>query len=254
MSRSLARGIAAVARALTRAQKPNRARVTQALASEALIPRVTVATAAGPILLDCPTSRSLHDPHGFGRDEPETVAWIMSLPEGTVLWDIGANIGLYALLAARRGLRVLAFEPSAASFAALMRNIEINGFGDRVSVFCVALDERTHLATLSMAATGAGHSMHSLDGGSAVAFRQTIPAFAMDDIARAFGLPLPDAIKLDVDGIEPAILRGGGQALAHAREVLVEVEGTNEDAVPPLLAGLGFRQEPGTGRNRVFRR
>ena len=45
------------------------------------------------------------------------------MPADAVLWDIGADIGSYALYAAKRGVRVLAFEPSAATLYALTRNI-----------------------------------------------------------------------------------------------------------------------------------
>ena len=48
----------------------------------------------------------------FSSKEPETLEWIDSLPEGSVLWDVGANVGLYSVYAAKkRRCRVWAFEP-----------------------------------------------------------------------------------------------------------------------------------------------
>ncbi|MBS7812605.1 FkbM family methyltransferase [Roseococcus pinisoli] len=258
MSRRLARFLTGLVLRATTPMKPRRAASTRALVAEALLQRVSVETLAGPVLVECPSARALHDPHGFGQDEPETVAWIAGLPAGTVLWDIGANIGLYSLFAAKRGLRVLAFEPSASSFAAMVRNIEINGFDDRVSAYCLALAQNTGLVVLNMANTAAGHSMHSIEAREG-GFRQAVPSFAIDDFVRHMNAPPPGAIKLDVDGIEPAILLGAHSTLrAHVREVLVEIDGANAAAggngIPEILISCGFREVPleGATRNRRF--
>ena len=59
--------------------------------------------------------------------EPETLAWIDTIPHGSVLWDIGANIGIYSLYAAKtRNCTVYAFEPSIFNLEVLGRNIFIN--------------------------------------------------------------------------------------------------------------------------------
>jgi len=258
MSRSFARLLTGMVEGLTALKRPRRAATTRALVAEALTQRVTVATPAGELLVECPSARALHDPQGFGQDEPETVAWIMGLPDDAVLWDIGANIGLYSLLGAKRGLSVLAFEPSASSFAAMVRNIEINGFDDRISAYCLAFAGETSLVTLNMASTVAGHSMHSIEAREG-GFRQAVPGFTVDDFMAHFAPPPPDAIKLDVDGIEPAILNGARATLfTHVREVLVEIDGANAAAggngIPEILAECGFREVAldGAARNRRF--
>jgi len=258
MSRSFARGLVALVRGATGPMKPHRAAATRALVGEGLLQRLAVPTPAGEIIVECPSARALHDPQGFGRDEPETVAWIMGLPEGALLWDIGANIGLYSLLAARRGLQVMAFEPSASSFAAMVRNIEINRFDDRISAYCLAFAGRTGLVALNLASTAAGHSMHSIEAREG-GFRQAVPGFSVDDFIAHFAAPPPDAIKLDVDGIEPAILHGARATLrSHVREVLVEIDGVNAlaggNGIPDVLASCGFREVAleGAGRNRRY--
>ncbi|WP_368417597.1 FkbM family methyltransferase [Rhodovarius sp.] len=263
MSRTLARALHGMARIATSALKPERQASTLALLHEATLQVVAVPTSAGVLRMLCPSNRALHDPYGFGRDEPETVAWIESLPADAVLWDIGANIGLYALFAAKRGLRVLAFEPSAQSFAAMIRSAEANGLDRRIDAFCLALGEGVaqggragvgSIARLEMASSEAGHSMHSTVSGPA-RFSQAVPAISVDGFIAAFGATPPSHIKLDVDGIEPAILRGAAVTLAaHVREVLVEIEGEAAQAIPGDLARLGFAEIGGGGRNRLFRR
>ena len=252
MSRSLARALHGMARIATAVLRPERRASTLALLHEATLQVVEVPTSAGVLRVLCPSNRALHDPQGFGRDEPETVAWIEGLPADAVFWDIGANIGLYALFAARRGLRVSAFEPSAQSFAAMTRSAEANGL--TIDAFCLAFAEGRGIARLNMASSEAGHSMHSITG-PAARFSQAVPAISVDAFVADFGATPPTHIKLDVDGIEPAILRGAAATLAGTvREVLVEIEGEAAQAIPGFLAGLGFAEIAGSGRNRLFRR
>ncbi len=254
MSRTLARALHGMARIATAALKPERRASTLALLHEATLQAVEVRTSAGVLRILCPSNRALHDPYGFGRDEPETVAWIESLPADAVLWDIGANIGLYTLFAAKRGLRVLAFEPSAQSFAAMVRSAEANGLDRWIDAFCLALSDARGVARLEMASSEAGHSMHSIAGGTA-RFSQAVPAISIDAFVAEFGAAPPTHIKLDVDGIEPAILRGGEAMLArHVREILVEIEGEEAQAIPGHLAQFGFVEAAGDGRNRLFRK
>lgn len=255
MSRRLARALFRIARLATAPLRPARRASTLALLHEATLQRVQVPSSAGPLTILCGSNRALHDPYGFGRDEPETVAWIESLPADAVLWDIGANIGLYTVFAAKRGLRVLGFEPSAQSFAAMQRNLEANGLDDVAEAYCLALDAAPGIARLAMHASEAGHSMHGIRGVEGARFSQAVPAINVDGFVMGFGAAPPTHIKLDVDGIEPAILEGAKDMLVrHVREVLVELEGENRQLVPAFLAVLGFSEVPGEGRNRLFRK
>ena len=59
----------------------------------------------------------------FSTKEPETLEWINSIPQGSVLWDIGANVGLYSCYAAKaRDCQVFSFEPSVFNLEQLARN------------------------------------------------------------------------------------------------------------------------------------
>ena len=64
----------------------------------------------------------------YATKEPETIEWMDRLfKSDEVMWDIGANIGLYSLYAARaKGLKVFAFEPESTNFARLNNNINLN--------------------------------------------------------------------------------------------------------------------------------
>lgn len=260
MSKTLARAICAFATAIVSFQKPYRRVLSKALASENLRQTVEIQTPHGLLRFDCATARATHDPLGFGRDEPETVHWIDNyVAAGEIVWDIGANIGLYTLYAASKpGVGVIAFEPSAATFASLVRNIELNRLGHRVQAFCIALAGRTGIDLLHMANTGAGHSMHAfgqlqtVEGKLHPSFSQAALGFSIDDFVKVFGIEPPHHIKLDVDSIEEQILRGGQETLQRVKTVLVEsVPGPC--GLTTLLKTLGFKEEPQPpGRNRLF--
>ncbi len=254
MSKTVARMIGRFAGLATSLMKPKRRAVALALASERLQQVRTIPTARGDLAFCSPTARALLDPLNFPTDEPETVAWIDEfIRGGEVMWDIGANIGLYTLYAALGpGARVLAFEPGAQSFAALMRNIELNSMGDRVAAYCLAFDEATGPGLLHMMNTGAGHSMHAFGRDEAAdwpmtpTFSQSALGFTVDDFCRIFAVPAPDHVKLDVDGNEAKVIRGGRETLAGAKTMLVEIEEMTRDAdtgrrAMAAVAELGFR-------------
>ena len=254
MSKTIAGMIGRFSRLATCYMKPSRRALALALASERLQQVRTVPTARGEMAFCCPTPSALLYPLNFESDEPETIAWIDEfIGEGEVMWDIGANIGLYALYAALGpGIRVLAFEPGAQSFAALMRNVELNSMGDRITAYCLAFDEATGPGLLHMMNTGAGHSMHAFGPGEAArgkmtpVFSQPTLGFTIDDFCRIFEVPPPDHVKLDVDGNEDKVIRGGRETLAGAKTVLVEIEEMSWDAdtgrrAMAALAELGFR-------------
>jgi len=271
MSNTIASVLASIAAAGTFYLKPARRSMTRALVCEKLDPLVTVPVPEGELVFTCPTRRAAHDPVHLYTGEPETIAWIDALPAGAVMWDIGANVGTYALYAARhRGARIVAFEPSAATYAVLCANIRRNRLDALVDAYCIALAGRTGLDRLYMAHAEAGQSMHgfgaprTITGAIAEPQTQTVPGFTIDRFCEVFAPPPPEHVKLDVDGLEHAIIAGGTQTLRrHTKSVLVEIDGAARDqgggAIVAALAAAGFAEDksfarrPGS-RNVLFRR
>lgn len=264
MSRTIARSLTALVRFLTSPMSRYGGLKTRLMVAENLIEVIDV----GGMKFYSPTARSTHDTNAVLDDaEPETIRWLDDIEEGSVLWDIGANVGAFTIYAAvRRKLRVIAFEPGAQSFAALTRNIELNGLAGRADAYCVALAGKTKLDYLNMANTGAGHSMHAFGSPETVngrinpVFRQAVPGFTADKFAEQFDAPRPQHIKLDVDSIELDILKGAANLLRESVEsVLVEVHGHDDgDEISRFLSELGFDEvNPADGnaiRNSVFRK
>jgi FkbM family methyltransferase len=178
--------------------------------------------------------------------EPWTVRWIEhNLRAGDVLYDVGANVGSYSLIAGSQGidgLRVVAFEPGYANFAALCDNVVLNRLESVVTPLPVVLGEETGLAKLAYRDVVAGAAEHSLDPRSPAAYRQTVLAYRLDDLIEQFDLPRPTLLKLDVDGGEAAVLAGAQRTLALAglRSALVEIDRERSDQVTPLLEQAGL--------------
>ena len=206
----------------------------------------------------------------FHTDEPETLRWIDAFAPSDTLWDVGANVGLYALYAALDPtIRVMAFEPSGFNFGPLVDHIALNGMGERVTPLCVALGLSSGLSALHMRHTDAGHGSNAL-GVAANNFRQFeplftqgIPAFSIDSFRAFFDLPAPDHLKIDVDGIELDILRGAPDTLPEVRSVMMEVEGdrglAHAEEMTRLLAAAGLVEQThvrseGSRRNRLYTR
>lgn len=166
------------------------------------------------------------------RKEPETVQWIEDyIQSGDVVYDIGANIGAYSFVIdqwTHGGAIVYAFEPSFANFSQLNRNIQLNQCEGRVVPLNVALADRTEIGEFSYASLSTGSSRHSIeiDLRRSTMYRQCVLLHRLDDLVEQFAIPSPNHIKLDVDGVEFAILRGAERLLSGGtiRSILVEVE------------------------------
>lgn len=239
MSKSISHAIAGLAKAITAPLKPYRRKITRALICEQMVQTLPVDLNGHRLMFQATTARALHDVLHFGTDEPETVRWIDHLAPGT-LWDVGANVGLYSLYAAARGHTVIAFEPSAASFAALVKNIQLNNMSDRIFPYCVALGRDTRSNTLWLSSDAAGHSMHAIGERGERKSSQPIQVYAATDFQQAFSIPTPDYLKIDVDGTEAEVLQGTA-SMTSIKSVLVEAETDEADKrISGVLEPRGF--------------
>jgi FkbM family methyltransferase len=188
--------------------------------------------------------------------EADTIQWIDAFEEKSVFWDIGANVGVYSLYAGiQKRVFVLAFEPAAANFHVLSRNLHLNRVGDRVTAYCIAFSDRSRLGMLNMASPSMGAAVSQFgrsgemsrywDGQNGAASHGMI-GFTIDDFIAQFNPPFPNYLKIDVDGLEPQILEGARQTLrdVRLRSLLVELtinrESKNRNSLS-LLEEAGFR-------------
>jgi len=202
----------------------------------------------------------------YATKEPETLDWIQrSFQPGDVVYDVGANIGLYSLFAAKylqSRCKVYAFEPEGLNFGKLNKNVYINGLSGIVLPCCIAVTDRLcfdtfHIHPNIYAADRlgeglvAGSALHSF--GAAVDYtgtefrpvhQQGSVAASLDYLWQQFGLEVPNHIKIDVDGLEQEIINGGERTLEdkRLRSVLVEIsaERGGQDPIYQRLTEVGF--------------
>lgn len=184
--------------------------------------------------------------------EPDTIRWIESMPEGAVVVDVGANVGMYTIFAAvARGASVYAFEPESQNYALLNANIAANDLSSRVAAFPLALSDRMQLDRLYLSEFSLGGSCHSFaeEVGfdlkpRAASFAQGAFSATLDQLVESGALPVPDYIKLDVDGFEHKVLEGARKTLANTKVcgLIVELNThlVEHRAVVEMLQGLGF--------------
>jgi len=238
---------------LSAVEKPWRRVDTRLRVSEGLLAEQHVETRHGLLIFVTTDPQALQYPREFATREPETLAWIDAFETPCRFWDIGANIGVFSIYAGLRlGVEVRAFEPAAASYGALCRNIEANRLGDRVQAYCLAISDRTELGRLNLSGTNAGSVFNAFESTDdcfgneiAVVFRQGMVGFSIDSFRRLFGLAAPNYLKIDVDSIEERILAGARETLRDPdlRSVLIELEAADtyrNDLLTDALEAAGF--------------
>ena len=189
--------------------------------------------------------------HNRARDsytgEPDMVEFIKnSLKKGDVLWDVGANVGAYSLLAAKivPEAKVVAIEPYIPTFAHLWDNIALNNCNDRIIPLCVALSDHTSLDFLGISDPRAGSSEHALGDKSFDLIQPSI-AIKGDDALTFFSLKAPTLVKIDVDGYETHVLKGMTTILQNVnlRSLIIELDkNKTEDQVLHFMSEAGFEK------------
>ena len=179
--------------------------------------------------------------------EPSTVEWIEQMKEGEVMYDIGANVGSYSILAGAKGVKVYSFEPEAENYSLLVKNLQLNNI--EPNAYCLALSDKEKAGTLYAGQRGAGGACHSF--GEKVghdlqerksAFTQGCFGMPMDKLI-ADGLPHPQHIKIDVDGFEFKVVMGAEKILQNGvKSLLVEVNTNLPEHVKMVdyLCSMGF--------------
>ena len=222
---------------------------------EKLVPRARITHDGVEVTYHTPSAFLKWRVDSLFTKEPCTIEWIAGFKQGEVLVDVGANVGMYSVWAAKtRGVRVYAFEPEAQNYGLLNRNLVLNSLGEQVKAYCLALSDRAGFGELHLATLDAGGSCHSY--GERVDFKhepmqprfsQACISARLDDLVRDGIVPQPDHLKIDVDGFEPKVIAGAQQVLQSSRlkSMLVEVNQNLADhrEMVAALNAMGFRHD-----------
>lgn len=188
----------------------------------------------------------------LGTFEPcETRLFASRLRRGMTVIDVGANVGYYSLLAASRvghnGV-VYAFEPSPYAVDRLATTVRRNGI-DQIVVVNAGLSDLSGSVDLFLPATPGNHTPTMVPHGSGHPVRvsvSTLDLFCAErEVARI------DLLKIDVEGLEPNVIRGAdallrerriGGILCEFNTVWLAEQGTNSDELYSLIRGYGYRE------------
>lgn len=190
--------------------------------------------------------------------EPYTFEWIKEIGTGT-LYDVGACVGSYSLMAAARGTRVIAFEPLPWNYAECWKNVLLNGMGQKVLVLPYAAfsqDGAMRIRTKYLFSGWGEASIVPKHQG----FDIEVPTIRLETAARLYN-EQPTHIKIDVEGGEMGVVQGMGSLLDSVKSVIIEGQSGEQEAVLRAVMephGLvhewagGKRRD--TGRMHIFRR
>lgn len=159
-------------------------------------------------------------------------------PTGGVVYDIGANVGFFTLLASRLvgpSGAVVAFEPVRENVRVLERNLQMNP-STNVRVRPEAVGDRPGEAELVNADNSVAARLRG-PGDEADAIVTRVPVVSLDDLVRDGVIPPPDVVKVDVEGAEVSVLRGMASILHEmAPTIVCETHGTLAAVVRELDA------------------
>jgi len=147
---------------------------------------------------------------------------------GQIIYDIGAFQGLLTIFFANRGKHVVSYEPSSNNRARLMENLRLNDIAN-VTVRNVGLGSSRRSASLCfmpLMPGGASIEAHAIEGIQRFSHAvEEIPITTLDEDIRDNGLPAPDFIKIDIEGMESEALLGARQTLAEHPALFLEMHG-----------------------------
>ncbi|MES2995135.1 MAG: FkbM family methyltransferase [Patescibacteria group bacterium] len=168
--------------------------------------------------------------------------------EGDTVLDIGANIGLYTLIAAKQAGaagHVFAFEPERENFSILSENIQANDLTTAEAVQC-AVSDASGTGALFISEDNKGN--HSLIDDSGSGTTQPVETIRMDDWLEERGVTNVGVIKIDIQGAEPRAFAGMERTLRESRALFTEYEpailrgsGTNPMSMLESLRAYGYR-------------
>ena len=177
--------------------------------------------------------------------EPKTVSWIEQHGgANAVLYDIGANVGAYSLIAAARGVRVVAFEPAHQNIYKLHENILLNKLNEKITVVPLILAANGGITRSFVEDRnfGASHSFSFHEQSSEALPSQALLAMERDLCIKTFSLPEPTMMKIDVDGAEIEVLKGAETLLYNPKlkHILIEVDDNNLEIIE-RIRNTGFK-------------
>lgn len=199
------------------------------------------------------TTNSVEDyrANKLGGERALVERYVELLDEGITVWDVGANIGVFSLFAAKANAQVHSFEPDSGFAKRLRRNTHLNVQEEWITIHETALNDANGEITLYT---------DGVDGRS--------PSLSKDDNEErnevvveqrrgdALDLQAPDLLKVDVEGAEAGVIRGMTNILEDIDTIMIEIHptmlprfGDEPEDVTDVIESHGFSKSYKENRN-----
>lgn len=159
--------------------------------------------------------------------EPETIEWIKNMSPDSTFWDVGANVGLYSIVAAlTKSKQVVAFEPSYFNLTILSKNIFKNDLSDKIIISPIPINQNSKKGSFYLQSTEEGYALANFKENKTddvdKKFKYNTISMSLDEFYGNYHELKPDYLKIDVDGIETKIIKGASKVLNIVKSVLIE--------------------------------
>jgi len=219
---------------------------------EKLDPKCTVEVEGKNLIFQTPNRLTKYRVDTLFTKEPHTIDWLNEINPKEILLDIGANVGMYSIYAgAVREATVIALEPESQNYSLLNMNIRLNKLDYLVAAYCVGVSDRDTFDYIFMGNMTAGDANHAV--GEPLNhelqpfnnnFAQGCITYKLDTLVETNKLPIPDYIKIDVDGFEHKVIDGAKKMLKNkkVKSVIIELNPNLPEhfSTVELLQNLGF--------------
>jgi len=180
--------------------------------------------------------------NAYSEDEPETIKWLESFSDNSIFYDIGSNIGGYSFIAnmIHKNIQIYSFEANFMNFYTQLKTCVKNNINNIVPMNVAINDENNfdyfkfHLPVNGGDGTfGEKLKKQMLNSDYSNPFTHKksnlevgMLGVSLDSLVYDFGLPVPNYIKLDVDGNELLILNGAKRLLKEKKikQIFIEVD------------------------------
>jgi len=174
--------------------------------------------------------------YGIGFEHSELSLVKQFVQKDDTFFDVGANIGVYTLLASQlagEGGHVHSFEPLSDANELLRSNVRLNQCGN-VTINPVAIGEENGEVPIYINAQNALSSLGNTNRGKIIK-SQTVQILTLDTYAKGAGVSKLDFLKIDVEGFEGHVLRGAEKLIESSPNLVVMSELAKKNFAP-----LGF--------------
>ena len=162
--------------------------------------------------------------------EKDLINWIDTFSKDDVFFDIGSNVGLFSIYAAKKGIQTVSFEGHYGNLHDFSYNILLNDVEEKILIIPVLLAEKNEKMSFflrdlspSSARSEINHNKNIYKLNNKEALKINTATFSLDYLIENKIIPIPSKVKIDVDGAEFLVLKGFNKYVEKVNEIIIEM-------------------------------